>query len=42
MMLGEETDDWEGAKIVLHPAKVNFKGGVVDSVRIKRPAKAAA
>jgi hypothetical protein len=42
MMFGEDTSTWLGGKITLFPTRVDFKGRKVDSVRIKRPAKAAA
>jgi hypothetical protein len=35
----DDTDDWQGVKIVLEPAKVLFQGSLVDSVGIRAPRK---
>jgi hypothetical protein len=42
LMLGPESDEWAGAKIALYPTRVDFKGRMVDSIRIKRAASARA
>lgn len=34
-MYGDETDDWEGKKIVIYPARVEFQGKIVDAIRVK-------
>ncbi len=34
----EETDEWNGVKIALYPAKVDFQGKRVDAIRIDYPA----
>jgi hypothetical protein len=41
MLLGDDTDEWGGAKITLNPTKVSFKGSSIDTIRIKRAPKAA-
>ncbi len=41
---GEDTDDWLGKRIVLFPTEVQFKGDMVDAIRVrsKAPKPAAA
>lgn len=34
--LGDETDDWKGAKLILSTAKIPFKGKQVDTITIER------
>jgi hypothetical protein len=42
-ILGNETRDWNGHDIVLVPAQVDFRGDVVDAIRVKAaPARKAA
>ena len=33
--LGDETDAWNGQKIVLYPTRVDFQGKQVDAIRIR-------
>jgi len=35
--LGDDTDAWRGKQIVLYPAKVDFRGKLVDSIRVREP-----
>jgi len=35
-LYGEEVDDWIGQKIVLFPTEVDFRGEIVDAIRIRR------
>jgi hypothetical protein len=37
----DDTDDWQGVKIVLEAAKVPFQGSLVDSIGIRAPRKTA-
>jgi hypothetical protein len=32
---GRETDDWTGQKIVLYPTVVEFKGDMVEAIRVR-------
>lgn len=34
-ILGEETDNWIGHKIIVYPARTNFKGRQVDCLRVR-------
>ena len=36
---GEDTDDWPGHQIELHPAKTQMAGKTVDCIRIRPPAQ---
>lgn len=36
LMLGDDTDDWIGAKIALAPATTDFKGSSVRTIKVKR------
>jgi hypothetical protein len=42
LMLGEDSDDWRGAKIALAAATTDFKGRTMPTIKVKRPQKAAA
>ena len=33
---GSETDGWPGKRIILYPTKVDFRGEIVDAIRIRR------
>ena len=33
---GSETDDWPGKKIALFPTEVDFRGEIVDAIRVRR------
>jgi hypothetical protein len=41
-MLGEDTNDWIGAKVALYPSRVDFKGKTMPTIKVRRPQKAAA
>ena len=34
---GDEMDDWEGKSIVLYPAMVEFRGDMVEAIRVRLP-----
>ena len=34
---GEETDQWLNQPIIIYPARVTFKGQMVDAIRVKIP-----
>jgi hypothetical protein len=34
---GDETDDWAGQPIELYPTRVNFKGQLTDTIRVRIP-----
>ncbi len=34
-----ETDDWMGQRITLFSARVDFKGRIVDAIRVDKPSK---
>lgn len=38
-LYGEETDDWQGAEIVLFEAMVDFQGKTVPALRVRGPQK---
>jgi len=41
LMFGEDTNDWIGAKVSLYPSRVDFKGKVMPTIKVKRtPTKA--
>jgi len=41
LMFGEDTNDWIGAKVALYPSRVEFKGNVMPTIKVKRaPTKA--
>jgi hypothetical protein len=41
LMFGEDTNDWIGAKVALYPSRVEFKGKVMPTIKVKRaPTKA--
>src|SRR5262249_46018752 len=40
-MLGDDSNTWVGAKIGLCPAKTEFRGRMVDTIRVKRPSEKA-
>jgi hypothetical protein len=42
LMLGEDTNDWIGAKVALYPSRVDFKGKTMPTIKVRRPQKAAA
>ena len=42
MMFGEDTNDWTGATVALYPAKTDFKGRIMPTIKIRRPQKTAA
>jgi hypothetical protein len=42
LMLGENTNDWIGAKVALYPSRVDFKGKTMPTIKVRRPQKAAA
>ena len=42
LMLGEDTNDWTGAKVALYPSRVDFKGKTMPTIKVRRPQKAAA
>jgi hypothetical protein len=42
LMLGDDSDGWVGAKIALCPAKTEFRGRMVDTIKVKRPSQKAA
>ena len=33
---GDETDNWPGKKITLFPTEVDFRGEIVDAIRVRR------
>ncbi len=33
---GSETDDWPGKKIILYSTEVDFRGEIVDAIRVRR------
>ncbi len=37
----DDTDDWIGGRVIVHPDLVQFGGKIVDAVRIKAPAPEA-
>jgi hypothetical protein len=39
---GDETDAWRGREVLLYPARVDFKGKVVDAIRVRIPQRQAA
>jgi hypothetical protein len=41
LMIGEDTDDWRGAKIALYPGTAEYKGRTMPTIKVKRPQKAA-
>jgi hypothetical protein len=41
LLFGDDTAGWIGETIRLSPARVAFKGGVVDTVKVGRPSKAS-
>ena len=41
LMLGEDTNDWTGAKVALYPSRVDFKGKTMSTIKVRRPQKAA-
>jgi len=41
-MLGDDSDGWAGAKVSLYPSKVEFRGRMVDTIRVKRPTQKTA
>ena len=34
---GDDTDDWIGQDIILYPAMVEFKGDMVEAIRVRAP-----
>jgi hypothetical protein len=36
-LYGEETDEWIGKEIVLYPTEVEFKGDMVEAIRVRAP-----
>ena len=36
--LGDDTDEWEGQRVVLYPTEVNFSGRMVEAIRVKEKA----
>ena len=34
---GDETDEWIGKEIILYPAMVEFKGDMVEAIRVRAP-----
>ena len=40
LMLGEDTNDWIGAKVALYPSRVDFKGKTMPTIKVRRPQKA--
>ena len=38
--LGDETDNWIGADLLLYSAKVNYQGNIVDGIRVEVSAQA--
>jgi hypothetical protein len=38
--LGDETDDWTGAAIVIFPTKTDYQGKRVDAIRLRVPRQA--
>jgi hypothetical protein len=34
---GDDTDDWVGKEIIVHPDRVAFQGKVVDCLRVRTP-----
>ena len=42
LMLGEDTNDWTGAKVALYPSRVDFKGKTMPTIKVRRPQKVAA
>ncbi len=39
---GDETDNWVGQPLEIYPDKTSFKGDIVDCIRVRVPAPAAA
>jgi hypothetical protein len=39
---GDDTDNWLGRQIELYPARTEFRGKIVDAVRVRMPAGAVA
>jgi hypothetical protein len=39
---GDDTDTWEGKKVILFPAMVDFRGDSVEAIRVKVPKAAPA
>ncbi len=37
LIAGDDTDNWPGAAIILFPMMVDFKGQVVEAIRVRRP-----
>ena len=35
-MFGEDTTDWASAKVALYPARVDFKGKTMPTIKLKR------
>lgn len=35
---GDDTDEWEGRRVVLYPTEVNFSGRMVEAIRVKEKA----
>jgi len=33
---GNETDDWPGKKIILYATEVDFRGEIVDAIRVRK------
>jgi hypothetical protein len=36
LMFGEDTTDWASAKVALYPARVDFKGKTMPTIKLKR------
>lgn len=34
---GDETDEWIGKEVILYPAMVEFKGDMVEAIRVRAP-----
>ena len=34
---GDDTDEWEGKEVVLYPAMVDFRGDMVEAIRVRIP-----
>jgi hypothetical protein len=41
MMFGEDTNDWTGEKVALYASRVDFKGKLMPTIKLRRPQKAA-
>jgi len=35
--LGDDVDHWRGHRLVLYPAKVDFRGRLVEAIRVREP-----